>query len=710
MILVLAEKEALGKYIAEALPGTVKESKDGNLGHIIKGDYTIVWTNGHLLTLKDPEDIDKKYKAWSLDLLPMYFDPWGNKVARPNYLKKGQTNPKELRVKEIGSLLKQADSVIHAGDIDEEGQLLIDELLQWHKYKGPVKRLDTASTAKAALQSKLKQMTDNKSCVLNGASAYARSLADKTFGYNLGRYYSCMNDITLSVGRVQTPTLGLVVNRDLSIENHHKMMYYNLIVALLVDGVTVQCRYIPNPDDPDLTDGKYLSQEPLITIGNAIPDVLEPVCISKSIEKEKPPLPFNLNKLNLFCSKNFGYKPDKVMEITQSLRDDFNAITYNRSDCQYLGDEHYMEAPETIAVAASNLGMDASIFDTSIKSDCFNNANITAHFAIIPTTEQVDVSKLSTEQRNVYMAICYYYFAQFMPPATKEKTRLKVDLGYGDYLTASSTVIVDPGYRELLTNVKKKKEKDNSEGLETIAQGEYQGEVVGCELSQKETKPLQRYTQATLEDDMTKISKYVTNPEVKKILLEKDKGKKGECGSIGTSATRSKIIENLIERGFLAEQKKGKKEYVISTDKGRRFYQALPDNIKTAEVTARWWVIQEDIKNGKATKQTLLESVLDAVNEVIQSGQGKIEGLAEPQKDYGTCPECGRPLRKRKGKYGDFISCSGYPECKYIQSNKKPAKKVGVCPECGGDLLEHTGKRGMFVACGNYPKCKYILK
>ena len=221
-------------------------------------------------------------------------------------------------------------------------------------------------------------------------------------------------------------------------------------------------------------------------------------------------------------------------------------------------------------------------------------------------------------------------------------------------------------------------------------------------VKKQQSKRLQKFK------DMTQISKYVTDPEVKKLLLLKDAGKEGEKGAIGTSATRAMIITGLIKHGFLEEKKKGKKDILVSTDLGRKFYHMLPDEIKTADITAKWWIIQEDIKKGTATPETLAKSVLDAIQNIISSGKGKVEGIAQSvdTADYGTCPECQKPLQKRKGKFGSFIACSGYPDCKYIQ--RKGNKIVGTCPECGKDLVERTGKKGKFWGCSNYPSCTYV--
>lgn len=168
------------------------------------------------------------------------------------------------------------------------------------------------------------------------------------------------------------------------------------------------------------------------------------------------------------------------------------------------------------------------------------------------------------------------------------------------------------------------------------------------------------------------------------------------------------IINGLIKHGFLEEKKKGKKDILVSTDLGRKFYHMLPDEIKTADITAKWWIIQEDIKKGTATPETLAENVLDTIQNIISSGTGTVKGIAqnEDKTDYGQCPECGSLLQKRKGKYGFFTACSNYPSCRYVQ--KKQAKIVGSCPECGKDLVERTGKTGNFWGCSNFPVCKYI--
>lgn len=661
MILVIAEKPVLGKAIADALPGTAAMKN----GCIYKDDYIVTWVFGHMLSLKEPEDYDIGYKSWNINSLPIFFKDWQVKIGKDGNLNKGQIS-KSQRVNQIGNLLKQADEVIHAGDPDDEGQLLIDELLRWFNYKGTVKRLDTANTTLVAMKKALSHMTDNKPHEPYGWSAYARSVADLMVGINMSRLFSCKNQTLLTIGRVQTPTLGLVVNRDLAIEGHHKQKYYTIACDINFNNDTVQADFIPSKTDSNLVDGHILSKEYAEQICNRLKgQTLKNINITKKIIYEAPPLPFNLVKLQTYCSGKFGYSPQQVLDITQSLRENHKAITYNRSDCQYLSEEHYKEAPVTMKAVIMNIRYKPKSLDMNLKSKCFDSSKISAHFAIIPTNQKVNLDKLSEAEKNVYLAICKYYIAQFMPKAKKEQTNLSVELGNGEAIKAVSTVIIEQGYRSIFNEA----EKDKASNLSKIPEGIYSGKITDTDIAEKETKPPSRYTKASLNEDMTCISKYVKDPKIKQLLLSKDEGKEGERGSIGTSATRSGIIESLVKRGFLRED--GKK--VISTALGRELYRILPDEIKKADMTAEWWSIQEEIQNGTVNYNKLIDSVYDTIKHIV-------------------------------------TNVDNYPvvNSSIIAIKKKGGAVIGKCPRCGGDIVEtKTG-----FCCSNWKEptnCKFNI-
>lgn len=664
MRVIIAEKPALGKAIASAIPGAEKTSN----GCIYKGDYAIIWAYGHLLTLKDPEDYDQSYAKWNIESLPIYFPNWEQKPSDPSNLN---------RLKQIKELLQNAECAINAGDPDDEGQFLIDEILQWCHYSGPVYRMNTADTTEQALRKALVNLKDNKEMEKIGLSAYARSVADKTVGYNMTRYYTCENPpALLSIGRVQTPTLGLVVNRDLAIEGHKKTYYYEVTGNISIDDKIIPVKYVPSKEDPNLVEGRILERNYAEKIADMLRDisVLDPITITSKVVNESAPLPFNLVELQSYCSKKFKYDPSEVMEITQSLREKYNAITYNRSDCQYLSEEQYKEAGPTMERIIQNIHFDPPGLDMNLHSRCFNDENITAHTAIIPTNQAIDLGRLSERERNVYLAICKYYMAQFLPPAKKEKTALEYLLPGDAKLTSSSTRLLEPGYLFLFQKDLKAGdiEKEESSPLSEIAPGIYTGKVEEMNVLEKETKPPARYTKASLNKDMTRIAKFVDDPQVKDLLLKKDKDKKGENGSIGTVATRADIIDKLIQRGFIKQDSKKK---LISTPLGRELYRILPDELRKPDMTAHWWAIQEDIKEGKATPEALTESVYKMIVDFLNTEHPKVDmsiipdnllrgkGKGTSREALGTCPRCGKPVFESKIGYG----CSGYKEgCKFV--------------------------------------------
>lgn len=706
----------LAEAIASALPGGNSQKKNGV---IIKGTYTIVWCFGHLLTLKDPEDYNPSFKVWNLRDLPIYFNDWGMKIGCD-----GTGKSYGARVKQIGELLKDATEVIHAGDVDEEGQLLIDEILEWFNYKGKVYRLNTSNTTKQALQKALLKMEDNSLHISSGKSAYARSLADKVFGYNLSRYYTLKNggSTKLTIGRVQTAVLGLVVNRDNVIDNYKKTNYYEIECIVNVKSLLVKCKYVRiNSEEGN---GSHIDSLPM---AEEISRKLSGCNMKYEIHREEiledAPLPFNMTELNIYCEKKYQITPDEVMKITQKLRDEYKAITYNRSDCQYLSTEHFDEAPATISQICNNLGI-RNRFDSNIKSRCFNDAYISAHFAIIPTNEYVDICKLTSNEKLVYEAISLFYLAQFLPKCRKSKISFKGILSTEAVLSASTTTVIDPGHKNIiepLTNedeVDKELEKSN---LHFIKEDFGECNVDSSSVSEKETLPPKRYTRSTLFKDMTVISKYVEDAKLKKILLAKDKGKKGEHGSIGTSATRGLIIKKLIDNGYLDEKIQKKQKNIVATEKGKQLYNLLPDNIKGPEVTAKWWQIQEEVKAGRAPSDELAKIVLNEIKEVIAlKGDIVIELQNDPKPIVAICPKCGSNIIENKNTFycvgNDLVL---WKNDKFFTSKKKNLTvsmvrkfvKSGEYP-CKDLFSETKGRNYDAIICVDFSgdKPRYSLK
>lgn len=648
--LIIAEKPELARSILNAITGKSEKFE----GYYKKGNYIVTWAYGHLMRLKTPEEYDESNKNWEMKQLPIYYKDWA-KV--PDEKTKKQFNI-------IKKLLNECDEVINAGDIDEEGQLLIDEIIKYCKFKGNVKRIQTSAFNEEYLKKALKNLEPNSKYEAWGESANARSIADYVVGINLSRYFSILNGTTLSIGRVQTPTLGLVVNRDLAIENHIKEKYFDGYIDVNIDGKNVKARL----EDRDNT--IYKNKEELNKILDNFINRKVKVDITKQTKYENAPLPFNLTKLQSHISKKYKIKPDETLQITQELREKYHAITYNRSDSQYLNEEHYKEAPEVIKKVLNNIGLNIELDYRKLpKSKCFDDSKVTAHHGIIPTQIDLNLSNMNDKQQKVYKEICIYYLIQFIKPLKKEMTYLETEMIDKYKFKATASKILDEGYKVYL-------DFENDENkiltLSEIEQGQYIGKVEKIDIKEIETKPLSRYTQASLIEDMTRISKYVDNPEIKEILKRKDKDKEGENGSIGTSATRSLIIQNLIKRGYIKEDK----DKIISTEFGREYYNMLPDKWKKADLTAKWWLIQEEIKEGKANQDKLLNSILIDIKDLLATKEVsnyKLHYAKDTKTALGKCPLCNNNIIEGSKSY----YCSAYKDgCKFGIWKNISGKKI----------------------------------
>jgi DNA topoisomerase-3 len=707
--LIIAEKEAVAKAIVEYFKSeNIKVEQEGKS---FKTDlYYVTWASGHLLKLKTPEDINSKYEKWVLEDLPIYADNWGKKPIDRN----------KFLLDTIEKLLKKSDieEIINAGDPDDEGQYLIDEILEYFNNKKPVKRLLINDPTIGGVKNSFNNIKDNKEYEPLGRSAAARAVSDNLLGINLSRYFTLKNKVgTLSIGRVQTPTLAMIVNRDNAIKNHVKEKYYEFFANMQVikndenlkeidnlrdivnknfcdknlineylnnlennyknleDKHIYRFKYIlPSSKAEEFPDKKIKNKSYFEEIDKKLQEQNMKITVTKQFLKENPPLPFNLMKLQVYCSNKFNYSPDDVMKITQNLRDSYNAITYNRSDCEYLSEEQYKESVNTIPIVLKNLNIQVPEVNYDIKSKAFEDSKITAHTAIIPTQIEVDLNKLTEQERNVYKAIADYYIIQFLQNALKEKTEATLTVIDEKDFKITSEKYVELGYRAYL-----KEKTEETTGSIDLLPGIYESKYINNNIEEKETKPLKKYTEGTILSDMVSISKYIEDPEIRAILREKDKDT-GEKGSIGTPATRSLVLSILYKRGYIEKQGKN----VVSTDLGKQLISILPKELISAEMTANWWLIQEKIKNNETTEQELINDVLELVKRIISSSEQKKIEREDTREVIGTCPLCKGNIYQGKTKTGKVnYYCENYKtgcnftlweEMKYFDNTLKITK------------------------------------
>lgn len=721
--LYITEKPAVARAVVEALEG--KFSKHHGY-YLDDNGVAVAWCIGHMLQLLEPEDYDRKLKAWSFDSLPLFFSDYRHKP-----------NPKlKENLDVIEGLLKKAETVIHAGDTDDEGQLLVDEILRFYGYKNPVYRVLINDNTKSVVKKAIAKKESNEKFEHLGWRAEARSLSDLLFGFNLTRAYTLKSQAeggegVISVGRVQTPILGLVVRRDRLNSGHKKQYYYDLLSKISANGYDFissfkgysnelnekiannQSEYSELIKDDK---GRFVDKAQLVKIGKACKNKVG--IISDFLEKKEEksaPLPYNLNKLQQDANQKWGYKPKDVVKITQELKDTHQLITYNRSDCQYLSDEQYENADEIIKAVAQNVeGLfqeQVKKANPQLKGRVFNSAKVGAHHAIVPTHTTANLSKLTEQQRNIYLMIAKLYIAQFYPSSVYIKKKAVVNID-GFLFNASSSTRVSDGWEALFSKEKNSDPKDEDEdeeymtGLDGISKG-LSCECVGLKLNNKETRPPPHYTVKTLLSDLTRVAKYVKDPRLAKVLIEKDKDKDSENGGIGTSATRHVALDTLFERGFLVEE--GKK--VVSTNKGQAFYDKLDDKIKYPDMSAIWAERQLNIKD----RNDVINFSKQMMKEVVIPEIKKIKGSIK----YYKCPKCDRNMVRHVGVKGTFWGCSGYndkenqcthsmddedgkPIARKPKANDKPAKRTKFdCKACDGKLGYKKGKKSYYFECMN---------
>lgn len=710
MRLFIAEKPELAKAIVEGLGGGRRKE-----GYYDCGNDYVTWCFGHMLQLLDPEDYDERYATWRMDDLPIAHIPWRKKPAAG----------KSAQLRIVTHLLKQADSVVHAGDPDDEGQLLIDEVLAYARCRLPIKRLLINDNNTAVVRKALANLRDNREFAALSASAEARSVGDQLYGYNLTRAYTLAArkagyQGVLSVGRVQTPILGLVVRRDREFESHVKSFYYYVTGQFQIQGLTFPARYQTVEGDPVDDKGRLIDQQYAQAIAEAVKGKAARIISADTKQKEQPaPLPYNLLKLQTDAARKFGYKPDQVKDITQSLREKHRLITYNRSDCEYLSEEQHGDAPGVLAAIAKTAPMLApasAAANPAIKGRAFNSSKVSAHHAIIPTQATADLARLSMGERKIYTLIARAYVAQFWPTHRYDQTDVLIEVE-GRRFACRSRVTTRPGWLALYrSDVGTSEEPQDDDPNLTLAldlrilKTGQRGMCTDATADQLETKPRPRYTTATLLTDLTRVAKYIRDDHLRKVLQEKDRSKAGEHGGIGTPATRDSILATLFERGYLAEQGKT----IVSTPTGRQFYDTLPDQAKYPDMTALWHEQQKAIQAGERDADSFIRELMEYIAGEVSTVKEQGLGITV---EAPRCPECQKPLRRIKGKKGFFWGCTGFSEgCAFSCPDKggKPAPKKTpnvsmhhTCQVCGKGLVRRPGKkRGTFWwGCSGFPAC-----
>ncbi|ELI8126412.1 DNA topoisomerase III [Yersinia enterocolitica] len=666
MRLYLCEKPSQGKDIARVLGARQRGNGCYNGPGIV-----VTWCIGHLVEAAPPEAYGEQYKRWSIEQLPILPERWRNEV-------KSST---ATQFKAVKQLIGQATELVIATDADREGEMIAREIIDLCGYRGSIQRLWLSALNDASIRKALDALKPSNETLPMYYSALARSRADWLIGMNLSRLFTVLGrqagyQGVLSVGRVQTPTLKLVVDRDRAIARFVSVPYWTVDVQLSHSGQSFSASWVPSEGACDEA-GRCLQQSVALYAADQIRDGREALVQSVETERvrEAPPLPFDLGTLQETCSRQFGLDVQETLDIAQALYETHKATTYPRSDSGYLPESMFAEAPAVLdAIVATDPSMRPLInrLDRNQRSRAWNDAKVTAHHGIIPTLEPSNLSAMSEKERAVYGLIRAHFIAQFMPHHEFDRTVARL-LANGQSLQANGKQVIVPGWRLALINSEPETQDDKddepaqrSQILPPLSNGTRSG-VEQVELKALKTMPPKPYTQGELIKAMKGVAKLVTDPRLKLKLKE--------TTGIGTEATRASIINGLLGRSYLI--KKGRS--IRASDAAFTLIDAVPSAIADPGMTAVWEQALDMIEAGQLTLDTFIEKQSIWITQLVRQYGSTSLSIKVPEGP--ACPVCGAATRQRTGKTGVFWSCSRYPDCKgtvAIESSggkRPPARK-----------------------------------
>lgn len=681
--LFIAEKPSLAEAIAQARAEqlAVKATKSDGFWQV--GPDAVCWFFGHMYELAEPKAYDDRWAKWRLDDLPIAVanDDWQIIV----------TADKKGHMSKIGKLMKSATTIVNCGDAAREGQLLVDEALVAHNinpFGSNVKRLWVQSMTRADMLAALADIKPNADKQTLYQSAVCRSRADWLHGMNYSRLYTLLArasgaDTALSVGRVQTPTLRLIVDRDNERASFKPVDHFGLKGDFQHSAGDFQASWRIPEASPGLDGGgRLLDRAVADRILSTVSGQSGTVTAYKAEPKSRAaPLPYSLSALQADCGAKFGMQAKEVLDTAQSLYERHRIASYPRSDSRYLPAAILSdEAPAILsALAGAPAYACASQADKSLKSSAWNDSKVSDHHGIIPTSEvsPAKLANLSETERNVFDLIARSFIGQFFPAYEYQSVSASIDC-VGQAFEASGTTVTAPGWKSVFSDA----EVEDNASLPVLAVGDTVTVTAG-EVVSKRTTPPPAFTDGSLISAMASVHRFVTDPNIKKRLKE--------SSGIGTEATRADCIETLLKRRFV--ERKGKNG-LQSTTLGKSLIAALPNGLTDPGVTALWEDQLAAIERGEVTAEAFLAQQSQSIAGHIEKARGTTVKLAgAPQRaakmpppppidGHGSaCPACGQgAMQTRQAKAGkfkgqSFLGCSRYPDCKHSIWPKSAQKR-----------------------------------
>ncbi|EQI59322.1 DNA topoisomerase III family protein [Clostridioides difficile Y307] len=661
-ILVLAEKPSVGRDIAKVLG-----SKNEKNGYIEGPKYVITWALGHLVTLADPESYGERYKSWSLEALPIL----------PKHLK-------TVVIKKSGKQFNTVKSQMNRNDIDEiviatdagrEGELVARWIIEKSQVKKPIKRLWISSSTDKAIKDGFAKLRSGKEYENLYYSAIARAEADWIIGINATRALTTKYNAQLSCGRVQTPTLAMLLKREEEIRNFKPKEYYGL--ELIATKGNSDIKFIWNDkNNNSSTFSKEKIESTLKKVKGVDIKISE---VNKSYKKKYSPALYDLTELQRDANKMFGFSAKETLSIMQKLYEHHKVLTYPRTDSRYLTSDIVGTLKDRIK--AVNISDYSKICNRLLKSNIIanksfvDNSKVTDHHAIIPTEQKVFMSDFSDKERKIYNLVVKRFLAVLSPPFEYEQTTISATVE-GEIFKAKGNKVINLGWKESYKDIE---DEDEYESIPNVLEKDVL-KVKGLKITSGKTNPPPYLNEGTLLTAMEK-------------------------NGLGTVATRADIIEKLFN-SFLME-KKNKDIYI--TSKGRQLLDLVPVDLKTPELTASWEKKLLDISKGKLSKNTFINDMKDYSKDIVLEVKNSDNKFKHDNLTKNRCPECGKFMLEVNGKKGKMLICEDR-EC----NTRKTISQVtnSRCPNCHKKLeLRGEGEGRLFTcSCGYREKLSSFNK
>lgn len=682
-ILVLAEKPSVGRELAKILNCNQK----GN-GCFVGSKYIVSWALGHLVTLADPEVYGDRYKTWKTEDLPMLPPKMELVVIK-------ETSKQFAAVRNI---MKQpdVDELIIATDAGREGELVARWIIQKAGWKKPIKRLWISSQTERAIKEGFASLKPGRAYENLYASAESRAQADWLVGLNVTRALTCKYNAQLSAGRVQTPTLALIVERENEIKNFVPKDYWTINASTNGFSLYWQDKISGQTRIFDKTKADEIVKK--ITGQNG--DIIE---VKKEAKRELPPLLYDLTELQRDANRKYGFSAKTTSNVMQQLYENHKLVTYPRTDSRYISEDIVATLPERLKSIST--GTYSELVKNILKNRIspskrfVDNSKVTDHHAIIPTEQFVNLTRLTTEELKVYDLIVKRFIAVLSPAFEYEQTTVKVAIK-GEIFTAKGKIVKLKGWRNVYAGIGSLDDEGDSEDPEQALPNINKGEklsINAVKLANSKTKPPARYTEATLLSAMEHPGKTIEDLKLRETM--------NATSGLGTPATRAEIIEKLCSSFYM--ERKGKE--IIPTSKGIQLIGLVPTELRSAELTAKWEQQLSEISKGRVNRETFITGIRSYATKLVSTVIGSALTYRHDNITRTKCPECGKFLLEVKGKRGEMLICQDR-ECGFRKGVAQTSN--ARCPQCHKKMeLRGEGEHKTFTCgCGHREKLSAFAK